>query len=104
MDKSDYRKWAARAADWGADYLDGLADQPVRPAIAPGDVAAMLPESPPEAPEEMEAIFADFERIVPGAMTHWQHPRFFAYFPANASPASMVAEHLATSMAAQCMP
>ncbi|MEM1162004.1 MAG: pyridoxal-dependent decarboxylase [Pseudomonadota bacterium] len=103
MEKSDYRKWAARAADWGADYLDGLADQPVRPAIAPGDVAAMLPESPPEAPEEMEAIFADFERIVPGAMTHWQHPRFFAYFPANASPASMVAEHLATSMAAQCM-
>ena len=42
----------------------------------------------------MEAIFADFERIVPDAMTHWQHPRFFAYFPSNASPASMLAEQL----------
>ncbi len=51
----------------------------------------------------MEAIFADFERIVPDAMTHWQHPRFLAYFPANAAPASMIADQLATAMAAQCM-
>jgi aromatic-L-amino-acid decarboxylase len=51
----------------------------------------------------MEAIFADFERIVPGAMTHWQHPRFFAYFPANAAPASMLAEQLANAIAAQAM-
>ncbi len=51
----------------------------------------------------MEQIFADFERIVPEAMTHWQHPRFFAYFPANAAPASMLAEQLANAMAAQAM-
>ena len=51
----------------------------------------------------MEAIWADFDRIIPGAMTHWQHPRFFAYFPANASPASMLAEQLANAMAAQGM-
>ena len=51
----------------------------------------------------METIFADFEdKIVPG-MTHWQHPRFFAYFPANAAPVSVVAEYLVTAMAAQCM-
>jgi aromatic-L-amino-acid decarboxylase len=51
----------------------------------------------------MEAIFADFEaKIVPG-MTHWQHPRFFAYFAANAAPVSVVAEYLVTVMAAQCM-
>ena len=51
----------------------------------------------------MEKIFADFERdIVPG-MTHWQHPRFFAYFPANAAPVSVVAEYLVSAMAAQCM-
>ena len=51
----------------------------------------------------MEAIFADFKRIVSPAMTHWQHPRFFAYFPANAAPASMLAEQLANAMAAQGM-
>ncbi|MEM7060950.1 MAG: pyridoxal-dependent decarboxylase [Pseudomonadota bacterium] len=103
MKKDDYRAWAHRAADWGADYLDGLSDRPVRPGVQPGDVAAQLPASPPEAAEDMEAIFADFQRIVPDAMTHWQHPRFMAYFPANAAPASMIADQLATSMAAQCM-
>ena len=51
----------------------------------------------------MEVIFADFERIVPPGMTHWQHPRFFAYFPANAAPASILAEHLANAIAAQAM-
>ena len=51
----------------------------------------------------MEQIFADFEAIVPGATTHWQHPRFFAYFPANASPASMLAEQLANAIAGQAM-
>ena len=66
-------------------------------------MAALLPDEPPERPADMETVFADFERIVPGAMTHWQHPRFFAYFPANAAPASMLAQQLANAIAAQCM-
>ena len=103
MDRSEFRQWAHRAADWSADYLDGLRDRPVRPAVRPGETAAKLAASPPERPEAMEAVFADFERIVPHAMTHWQHPRFLAYFPANAAPASMIADQLATAMAAQCM-
>jgi aromatic-L-amino-acid/L-tryptophan decarboxylase len=64
---------------------------------------AQLPAAPPETAEPMEAIFADFERLVVPGMTHWQHPRFFAYFPANATPPSMLAEFLASIMAAQCM-
>ncbi|MEM7422466.1 MAG: aminotransferase class I/II-fold pyridoxal phosphate-dependent enzyme [Pseudomonadota bacterium] len=103
MDRSDYRGWAHRAADWSADYLDGLSERPVRSQVAPGDTGAMIGSGPPEAAETMEAIWADFERIVPDGMTHWQHPRFFAYFPANAAPASMIADQLATAMAAQCM-
>ena len=51
----------------------------------------------------MEAIWADFERIVPDGMTHWQHPRFFAYFPANAAPASMLAEQLVNAMASNAL-
>ena len=51
----------------------------------------------------MEAIFADFEQTIVPGMTHWQHPRFFAYFPANAAPVSVVAEYLVSAMAAQCM-
>ena len=71
--------------------------------ISPGDIAAKLPAVPPEQPETPEAIFEDFEDLVPDAMTHWQHPRFFAYFPANASPASQWAEQLANAISAQCM-
>ena len=103
MKREDYYKWAERAAQWGAEYLSTLEDRPVRAQTRPGEIAAMLPESPPERPEAMETIFADFERIVPGGMTHWQHPRFFAYFPASAAPVSMIAENLTAVMAAQCM-
>jgi aromatic-L-amino-acid decarboxylase len=103
MDRESYRHWAHRAVDWVADYRAGIGDRPVRPAVQPGETLAQLPASPPERPEDFAAIFADFERIVPDAMTHWQHPRFFAYFPANAAPASVVAEHLVDGLAAQCM-
>jgi aromatic-L-amino-acid decarboxylase len=103
MDYEELRRWSKRAADWAADYHAGLRERPVRAQVAPGEVKAALPPSPPESPEPMEAIWADFERLVPGAMTHWQHPRFFAYFPANAAPASMLAEQVANAMAAQCM-
>lgn len=103
MDNETFRDWSRRAADWGADYRAGLRDRPVRPAIAPGEIFRSIEASPPETPEPMEKIFADFEeKIVPG-MTHWQHPRFFAYFPANAAPVSVVAEYLVSAMAAQCM-
>jgi aromatic-L-amino-acid decarboxylase len=103
MDYSDYTRWSNRATEWGQTYLDTLRDRPVRPRVAPGDVAAQLPAQAPDTAESMEAIFADFERIVPDAMTHWQHPRFFAYFNSNASAASMIAEQLANTIAAQCM-
>nr|WP_295467289.1 pyridoxal-dependent decarboxylase [Mesorhizobium sp.] len=103
MRDSEFREWSARAAEWGAEYRARLRDLPVRAQTKPGDIAAQLEASAPEAGEPMDAIFADFERIVVPGMTHWQHPRFFAYFPANAAPASVVAEYLVSAMAAQCM-
>ncbi|MEL6997490.1 MAG: pyridoxal-dependent decarboxylase [Pseudomonadota bacterium] len=103
MDRKDYRHWAHKAADWGASYLEDVVDRPVRAQVSPGEIAAMIDDRPPEAGEGIEPVFADFERIVPDGMTHWQHPRFFAYFPANAAPVSMIADMLTTQMAAQCM-
>jgi aromatic-L-amino-acid decarboxylase len=103
MDWTDFARWGARIADWGAHYHRTLRDRPVRAATRPGQIAARLPPAPPEAPEGMEAIWADFERVILPGMTHWQHPRFFAYFPANAAPASMLAEQAASILAAQCM-
>lgn len=102
MNHDELRDWSKRAADWAHDYHASLRDRPVRAPLIPGKIANTLPATPPEQPEAMEAIFADFEGILPG-ITHWQHPRFFAYFPANASPASMLAEQLANAIAAQGM-
>ena len=103
MDNQSFREWAVAAAQWASDYRATLSDKPVRAQMPPGAIAAQLPGQAPELPEAMPAIFADFERIILPGMTHWQHPRFFAYFPANASPLSVIAEILVSAMAAQCM-
>ena len=65
MDKQDFRHWAHRASDWAADYYDSLPERGVRTGAAPGDISALIDGTPPEAPQEMEEIFADFERIIP---------------------------------------
>ncbi|PUB11815.1 pyridoxal phosphate-dependent decarboxylase family protein [Yoonia sediminilitoris] len=103
MDWDGFAHWSKHISDWGANYHKSLRDRPVRAQTAHGAIAAQLPVSPPEGAETMDAIMADFETIVMPGMTHWQHPRFFAYFPANAAPPSMLAEMLVTTVAAQCM-
>lgn len=103
LDSAAFRQWSIRAAEWGAEYRETLRERRVRAATEPGVVKAQLPVAPPEQGESIEAIFADFERVVVPGMTHWQHPRFFAYFPGNASRASIIADQLATALAAQCM-
>lgn len=103
MNWDDFEAWGKRAAEWGSDYHKTLRERPVRAQVKPGDVFDALPESPPEQAEPMDAIMADFERIVMPGITHWQHPRFFAYFNSNAAPASVLAEWFATVIAPQCM-
>ncbi|WP_323786392.1 pyridoxal phosphate-dependent decarboxylase family protein [Thalassovita sp.] len=100
---SEFPKWGKWAADWAAQYHAGLRDRPVRAQTKPGEVMAQLPTAPPDAPQPIEDIVADFESIVMPGITHWQHPRFFAYFPSNASPAAVLADNLVTAMAPQCM-
>ncbi|WP_297756513.1 pyridoxal-dependent decarboxylase [uncultured Shimia sp.] len=103
MKWSEFATWGARISDWARQYHETLRDRPVRAQVAPGDILAQLPATPPQKGGAMEEVFADFERIVMPGLTHWQHPRFFAYFPANATPPSMLADYLATVIAPQCM-
>ena len=103
MKNSDLEAWGRRAAEWSAAYLESLDTRPVRPPSRPGEVRASLPASPPDKAEAVEDIFADFESLVVPHVTNWQHPRFFAYFPSNSSPPSVLAEWLTATMAAQCM-
>ena len=103
MKKSEFARWSAEATTWSAEYLATIEQRPVRAQCAPGDIEKLIGDTPPEAGESMDSILEDFKNIIPDGMTHWQHPRFFAYFPSNAAPASMIAEQLATTLAAQCM-
>ena len=83
MDLETFRKEAHDLVDWMADYLATVEQQPVRAQTAPGAIAAQLPAVPPEQGEPFGDLMADLERIVMPGITHWQHPRFMAYFPAN---------------------
>jgi aromatic-L-amino-acid/L-tryptophan decarboxylase len=103
MTPEEFRAAAHDMVDWMADYMAGIEDRAVRPEVAPGDILARLPAAPPERGEAMAGIFADFQDIVLPGMTHWQHPSFFAYFPANSSPPSVLAEMLTATLGAQCM-
>ncbi|WP_181702269.1 pyridoxal phosphate-dependent decarboxylase family protein [Chthonobacter albigriseus] len=103
MNSDDFEAFAVRAARWGVDYRRTLRDRPVRPAVSPGDLIGRLPAAAPDSAEPMETIVGDFERLIVPGMTHWQHPRFLAYFPANAAPMAVVAEIYASAIAAQCM-
>lgn len=103
MDWDDYIEFGKKALNWGSNYRKSIRQYPVRSSLKPGHVYNSIPDSPPEDPESLDEIFDDFKtKIVPG-ITHWQHPRFFAYFPSNAAPASVFAEMLANTMGSQCM-
>lgn len=103
MTNEEFRRHAHAFVDWMADYLTEVERYPVRSQVKPGDIAARLDASPPEAGEAIDTIFADFKSILLPGVTHWQHPSFFAYFPANSSPPSVLAEMLTATLGAQCM-
>ncbi len=103
LEPEAFRRHAHQLVDWMADYLTRIGTLPVQPAAEPGAIRAALPSEAPETPEPFERIVGDFERLIVPGMTHWQHPGFFAYFPGNSSPPSILAEMLTATIGAQCM-
>jgi aromatic-L-amino-acid decarboxylase len=93
----------ARVAAWIDAYLAHPERYPVLPQIKPGDVAARLPAHAPEAGESFETILEDFDRLIVPGITHWNHPRFFAYFATSSSPAAIAAEALAAALDVKVM-
>lgn len=103
MELRDFRHQAHQLVDWMADYLENVQRYPVSPQVQPGEILAQLPTQAPEIGEAFPDIFKDFENLLLPGMTHWQHPRFFAYFPASTSPPSLLGEMLMSTLGAQCM-
>jgi len=94
----EFRKFGHRLIDWLADYRAGIEERPVMAQVRPGDIKKQLPTAPPEQPEAMEAVLADLDRVVMPGLSHWQHPRFFGYFPGNALLAGILADFVSTGL------
>ena len=103
MDPETFRREAHRVADWIADYLAAPERYPVLAKVRPGDLTTALPVEPPEHGEPFESIFADFERLIVPAITHWNHPGFFAYFAITGSGPGILAEFLSAALNVQAM-
>lgn len=95
---TSFREDGYRAVDWAADYLERVADLPVLAQVKPGEIRARLPESPPEQPEPFETVLRDLDEVLLPGITHWQHPRFFAYFAVSAAEPGILAELLAATL------
>ena len=98
MDPSEFRRNGHALVEWIAEYLSGSEQYPVLPRVAPGEVRGALPDRAPERGEPFERIFDDFERVLVPALTHWNHPGFFAYFPATTSASGVLADFLSAAL------
>ena len=94
----EFRQAAHQAVDWTAEYLEHTRDYPVLPRVAAGDLARSLPASAPEQGEGFDAILRDFDRLIVPAVTHWNHPRFMAYFACTGSTPAIIAEMLSAAL------
>ncbi len=103
MTPEEFRKYARDLVDWMAGYMENVENYPVKSRVKPGEIFKNLPDSPPSSPEPFESFMKDFEEIIMPGITHWQNPNFYAYFPANSSPPSVLAEMLTATLGAQCM-
>jgi aromatic-L-amino-acid decarboxylase len=103
MNIDEFRKHGHELIDWIASYYEHIEELPVKPNVEPYEIYNKLTQEPPDHGEPFEDIFEDFNEKVLTGITHWQHPKFFGYFPANASFPSILAELLTSSLGVQCM-
>src|SRR5439155_13029575 len=93
-----FRQDGAAALEWAARYLERVGELPVLAQVEPGDIRARLPAAPPEHGEPFADVLRDLDEILLPGVTHWQSPRFFAYFANSASEPGILAELLAATL------
>ena len=95
---SGFRDDGAAALEWAASYLERVRDLPVLSQVEPGAIRAALPERAPEGPEPFAAVLRDLDEVLMPGLTHWQSPRYFAYFATTASEPGILAELLVAAL------
>ena len=103
MDAEEVRRLGHELVDWIAGYHQRVGELPVQATVEPGWVRSQLPPHPPAHGERLDGLAAELDRIVVPGLTHWQHPSFFGFFPANASYPSILGELLSAGLGAQGM-
>lgn len=103
MNPEDFRRYGRAVVDWIADYQEHVESFPVLSRIQPGQVRAALPPEPPLRGVSFEEMLGDIDKLIMPGITHWQSPNFFAFFPANASGPSILAELLSAGLGVQGM-
>jgi aromatic-L-amino-acid decarboxylase len=98
MTPEEFRRLGHQVVDWVADYRERAASLPVRSRSVPGEIKARLPAAPPIEAEKFEAVLADLGRVILPGLSHWQHPRFFGYFPSNGELSSVLGDYLSTGL------
>jgi aromatic-L-amino-acid/L-tryptophan decarboxylase len=93
-----FREDGQATLDWVARYLERVGELPVLPDIEPGYLTARLPASAPDEPELFADVLRDLDEVLLPAVTHWNHPRFFAYFATSSSEPAILAEFLAAAL------
>jgi aromatic-L-amino-acid decarboxylase len=103
MSVAEFRRYGYEVVDWISDYFEQIEQRPVLAQVQPGDLKAQLPTSAPEKGEAMEAILADVERLIVPALTHWNHPSFFALFATSTSAPGIFGEMLSAAFDVKAM-
>ena len=103
MNPDEFRKHAHELVEWMASYMENVEKYPVKSQVSPGEIFKKIPGKAPSEPESFDSLMKDFEEIILPGITHWQSPNFYAYFPANNSPASILAEMLISTLGVQGM-
>ena len=103
MTPEEFRQHGHELVDWIANYRSTVDSYPVLAQVEPGWVRSQLPAAAPEEPEPFADIVADLDRVIMPGVTHWQHPSWFAYFPANTSGPSILGELVSAGLGVQGM-
>jgi aromatic-L-amino-acid decarboxylase len=95
---TDLRTDGAAALEWAARYLERVGELPVLAQVAPGEIRRRLPETAPDEPEPFSSVLKDLDEVLLPGVTHWQHPRYFAYFATSSAEPAILAELLAATL------